>query len=53
MTRNYRLKRRAERQAETRRRIVDATVELHTSVGPARTTISGLAERAGGERHTG
>lgn len=52
MTRNYKLKRRAERQAETRRRIVDATVELHTSVGPARTTISAIAERAGVRRAT-
>jgi AcrR family transcriptional regulator len=52
MTRTYQLKRRAERQAETRQRIVEATVELHTSVGPARTTISAIAERAGVERHT-
>jgi AcrR family transcriptional regulator len=52
MTRRYELKRRAEKQAETRRRIVDATVDLHTSVGPARTTISAIAERAGVERHT-
>ncbi len=52
MTRKYELKRRAERQAETRRRIVDATVELHSSVGPARTTISAIAGRAGVERHT-
>ncbi len=52
MSRKYELKRRAEKQAETRQRIVDATVELHTSVGPARTTISAIAERAGVERHT-
>jgi AcrR family transcriptional regulator len=52
MSRKYELKRRAERKAETRRRIVDATVALHTSVGPARTTISAIAERAGVERHT-
>ena len=52
MSRRYELRRRAERQAETRRRIVDSTVELHTSVGPARTTISAIAERAGVERHT-
>ena len=36
MTRTYTLKRRAEQQAETRRRIVEAAVELHGSVGPAR-----------------
>ena len=52
MKRRYELKERARRQAETRDRIVEATVELHTSVGPARTTISAIAERAGVERHT-
>jgi AcrR family transcriptional regulator len=52
VTRKYELKRRAERQAETRRRIVEATVALHTSVGPARTSISAIAERAGVQRHT-
>jgi AcrR family transcriptional regulator len=52
MKRKYELKRRAERQAETRQRIVEATVDLHTSVGPARTTISAIAERAGVQRHT-
>jgi AcrR family transcriptional regulator len=50
--RKYELKRRAERLAETRQRIVEATVGLHTSVGPARTTISAIAERAGVQRHT-
>jgi len=52
VTRKYELKKRAERQAATRRRIVDATVDLHTSAGPARTTISAIASRAGVERHT-
>jgi AcrR family transcriptional regulator len=52
MTRKYELKRRAEKQAETRRRIVDATVALHTTEGPAHTTISAIADRAGVERHT-
>jgi AcrR family transcriptional regulator len=52
MKRKYQLKERARRQAETRQRIVDAAVALHTSVGPARTTISAIAERAGVERHT-
>ena len=52
MPRTYELKRRAERQEETRRRIVDATVALHREVGPARTTISAIAERAGVERLT-
>ena len=52
MNRKYELKERALRQKETRQRIVEAAVGLHTSVGPARTTISGIAERAGVERHT-
>jgi AcrR family transcriptional regulator len=52
MTRKYELKLRAERQADTRRRIVAATVGLHTSVGPARTSIAAIADRAGVERHT-
>ncbi len=51
-TRKYRLGRRAEQQAETRQRIVEATVALHREVGPARTTISAIAERAGVERLT-
>jgi AcrR family transcriptional regulator len=51
-TRRYQQKRRAEQQAETRRRIVEAMVELHREVGPARTTISAIAERAGVERLT-
>jgi AcrR family transcriptional regulator len=50
--RKYELKERARRQAETKQRIVEATVELHTSVGPARTTISAIAAKAGVERHT-
>lgn len=52
MTRTYTLKRRAEQQAQTRRRIVEAAVELHSSVGPALTTVSMVAERAGVQRHT-
>jgi AcrR family transcriptional regulator len=52
MARSYTLKRRAEQQAETRQRIVEAAVDLHTSVGPAQTTISMVAERAGVQRHT-
>ena len=52
MGRSYTLKRRAEGQALTRQRIVEAAVELHGSVGPARTTVSMVAERAGVQRHT-
>src|SRR5688500_3522796 len=52
MTRTYTLKRRAEQQAETRRRIVEAAMDLHGSVGPSRTTFSMVAEKAGVQRHT-
>jgi AcrR family transcriptional regulator len=52
MTRPYTLKHRAAQQAETRKRIVEAAVELHGSIGPALTTISMVAERAGVQRHT-
>lgn len=52
MTRKYDMKRRARRQEETRRRIVEATVELHKTVGTARTTISAIAEKAGVQRLT-
>src|SRR5258707_1354839 len=52
MTRIYKLKRRAEQQADTRQRIVEAAVDLHGSAGPALTTISMIAERAGVQRHT-
>jgi AcrR family transcriptional regulator len=52
MSRTYTLKRRAEQQAETRRRIVEAALLLHSSVGPALTTVSDVAERARVQRHT-
>jgi AcrR family transcriptional regulator len=52
MARKYELKQRAENVTETRRRIVEATVALHDSVGPARTSISAIAERAGVQRLT-
>jgi AcrR family transcriptional regulator len=52
MARKYRLKRRAESQEQTRRRIVEATVELHTTLGPAHTSMVAIAERAGVERPT-
>ena len=52
-TRRYEQRKRAESQAQaTRRRIVEAALELHGTVGPARTTISAIAERAGVRRAT-
>jgi AcrR family transcriptional regulator len=50
--RKYELRQRAEEMARTRRRITEAAVELHGTVGPARTTISAVADRAGVQRHT-
>lgn len=52
MARGYTLKKRAEQQAETRQRIVEAAVELHSTVGPSATTLSMIAEKAGVQRHT-
>jgi AcrR family transcriptional regulator len=52
VSRRYELKERAESLNATRQRIVEATVELHESLGPARTTISAIAERAGVQRLT-
>jgi AcrR family transcriptional regulator len=52
MTRKYVLARRAASQEETRLRIVQAAVRLHEERGPARTTISDIAERSGVERAT-
>lgn len=52
MARTYTLKRRAERQDETRQRIVEAAVTLHSTLGPAHTPLSLVAERAGVQRHT-
>jgi AcrR family transcriptional regulator len=51
-TRKYEKKRRAELEAETRRRITEKAVELHGTVGPAHTSISAIAERAGVRRST-
>src|SRR5919199_3157902 len=52
MSRKYEMKRRAERMQETRRRIAEAAMELHKTVGPARTTVSAIAQKAGVQRHT-
>ena len=50
--RPYELRRRAEKMAATRQRITQAAVDLHGSIGPARTTITAVADRAGVQRHT-
>jgi len=50
--RRYRKRRRAEQEDQTRLRITEAAVDLHGTVGPARTTVSAVAERAGVQRAT-
>ena len=52
MVRKYKLKQRAESQEQTRQRIVKATVALHTTLGPAHTSIVAIARQAGVERPT-
>ena len=52
ITARYELKKRAEQVEATRRRITEATVELHRTVGPAATQISEIARRAGVQRVT-
>jgi AcrR family transcriptional regulator len=50
--RTYVMRHRAERKDETRRAIVDATLELHGEVGPLATSYALIAARAGVERKT-
>ena len=50
--RKYTQKRRADKQQQTRERIIDAAMFLHEKLGPAATTISALAEHAGVQRLT-
>ena len=50
--RTYRKRLRAEQEEATRERITEAAVKLHGSVGPARTTVSGVAQEAGVQRAT-
>ena len=51
-TRRYQLRKRADAMEATRRRITEAAVELHGTLGPARTTLTAVAERAGVQRQT-
>jgi AcrR family transcriptional regulator len=50
--RRYEKRARATKEQETRLRILEAAVALHGSLGPARTTISAIAEHAGVRRAT-
>jgi AcrR family transcriptional regulator len=51
-TRRYRKRLRAEQELQTRQAITEAAVKLHGTVGPARTTVSAIAEEAGVQRAT-
>ena len=50
--RPYKMKRRAELEAQTRQRITESAVELHGTLGPARTSMKAVAEHAGVPRST-
>jgi AcrR family transcriptional regulator len=50
--RKYEKRSRAEAEAQTRLRITESAVELHGSLGPARTSMSAVAEHAGVRRST-
>jgi AcrR family transcriptional regulator len=51
-SRPYHMRRRAEQVDETRQRITEAAVRLHTTVGPAHSSIAAVAEEAGVTRLT-
>jgi AcrR family transcriptional regulator len=51
-TRPYKMKRRAELEAQTKLRITESAVELHGTLGPARTSMKAVAEHAGVPRST-
>lgn len=51
-SRPYRMHRRAELVDQTRQRITEAAARLHTTIGPANTSIAAIAEEAGVTRVT-
>ena len=51
-SRPYQLRARADSMDRTRARITQAAIELHGTIGPAATTMSAVAERAGITRAT-
>jgi AcrR family transcriptional regulator len=50
--RPYKMKRRAELEAQTKQRITESAVKLHGTLGPARTSMKAVAEHAGVPRST-
>lgn len=51
-SRTYRMRRRAESQQQTRRRITESAVALHGTLGPSKTSMSAVAAHAGVRRST-
>jgi AcrR family transcriptional regulator len=51
-SRRYRKRKRAKQEEATRQRITEVAVELHRTAGPARTTVTEIADRAGVSRMT-
>jgi AcrR family transcriptional regulator len=51
-TRTYRMRRRADAQAQTRLRLTESAMHLHGTLGPSRTSMSAVAEHAGVRRST-
>lgn len=51
-SRPYRMRRRAESQRETRRRITESAVQLHGTLGPSQTSVGAIAAHAGVRRST-
>ena len=52
VAREYKMVKRRDKVEETRRRIAKATYELHSTIGPALTTIALISDRAGLPRQT-
>ena len=52
VAREYKMVKRRDQVEDTRRRIAKATYELHSTIGPAMTTIALISERAGLPRQT-
>ena len=52
MARDYKMVKRRDKVDETRRRIAKATYELHSTIGPALTTVGLISDRAGLPRQT-
>ena len=50
--RPYKMKRRAELEAQTKQRITESAVALHGTLGPAHTSMKAVAEHAGVPRST-